>query len=73
MVGESAFPSRVSVEETAGSVCFDLWYDECGFGVCTYKVESGINGFTRGGEHLNNALQVLMLYLISRISVKSGT
>ena len=35
------------------SVCYDLWCDECGVKVCAYKGESGRNGFTRGGEHLD--------------------
>ena len=35
------------------SVCYDLWCDECGIKVCAYKGESGRNGFTRGGEHLD--------------------
>ena len=36
------------------SVCYELWCEECGARVCSYKGESGRNGYTRGGEHLNN-------------------
>ena len=36
------------------SVCYDLWCEECGVKVCAYKGESGRNGFTRGGEHLDS-------------------
>ena len=35
------------------SVTYTLWCDECGEEVAAYKGESGRNGFTRGGEHLD--------------------
>ena len=35
------------------SVTYSLWCDECGEEVAAYKGESGRNGFTRGGEHLD--------------------
>ena len=35
------------------SVTYNLWCDECGEEVAAYKGETGRNGFTRGGEHLD--------------------
>ena len=36
------------------SVCYDLWCEECGIKVCSYKGETGRNCYTRGCEHLEN-------------------
>ena len=36
------------------SVCYELCGEECGVKVCAYIGESGRNGYTRGGEHLDN-------------------